>query len=94
MKIVKNSAKEIGVSEVTNSHIIVVKINGEWAILIAKSFNSDEYKVVSLGSGFTRNDGWTQATTIYEWITRHSVSEAHAFNSFKEACEFLITVLD
>ncbi len=82
----------IKVRDITEHHIVLIKPKTAdvWGILRTVDFH---YSLIPVDS-FLRlepllRDGG-EAASLEAWLSPEYVEEAHAFNTFKEACEFLI----
>lgn len=95
MRIVKENPPTdiIKISDVDpEKHIIIVKHGGDWYFLKKRDWNERIYQLQCINDAFTLNNCCDFIKDFEDWIN-HPFEEAHAFNTFKEACQFLITVL-
>ena len=98
MKIIKNRVKnEIDLRDVNKKHIIIIQYGGAWCVVQKENYDNEKYVAVVLEDqtediqSFTVRNTYTHVESLDNWIKKSE--EAYAFYTFKEACEFLITVL-
>lgn len=94
MKIIDHKEpKTISITEITNNHIIIVKRNEDWCILIDKDYKTGRYIAYSLNINFTKGNSYEEKLLLEEHLLHPDVTEKYAFDNMKDACKFLITVL-
>ncbi len=99
MKVKINEEETITLKDVNDGHVIIVLFRDKWTIVRHVDHNSTIYALQYLHNLSSKMNCMTIAKmlegfkSIKEITENKEFKEMHVFYTFKQACEFLITVL-
>ena len=99
MRVVLKKEDTISIDDISNGHIIIVLFGDKWTIVKHVDHNSTIYALQYLHNLSSKMNCMTIAKmlegfkSIKEITEQKEFKEMHVFYTFKQACEFLITVL-
>ena len=90
MKVIKIKTQDtITSDQVTSDHIVILKFNEDWCILMPTGSFSKNHYAHCLFCNFTKGNRYCSGQSIQEWLSSEATSEAHAFNTMQEAAKFI-----